>query len=116
MGLEQNGLAAKEINAPEAVLKVTYKRQPGRTVTGIRPWSVVLFKYASDNIFIDVNSERFVDLLRDPGTAEPCIMPSPKAPTVGSIRQWHLSVPVKGLLALAFLFCARYTAIDTCVS
>jgi len=51
VGLEQNGLAAKEINAPEAVLKVTDKRQPGRTVTGIRPWSVVLFKYASDNIF-----------------------------------------------------------------
>jgi len=90
VGLEQNGLAAKEINAPEAVLKVTDKRQPGRTVTGIRPWSVVLFKYASDNIFIDVNSERFVDLLRDPGTAEPCVTPSPKAPTVGSIRQWHL--------------------------
>jgi len=51
------------------------KRQPGRTVTGIRSWSVVLFKYASDNIFIDINSERFVDLLRDPGTAEPCVTP-----------------------------------------
>jgi hypothetical protein len=45
------------------------KRQPGRAVTGIGSGSVVLFKHAPDNIFIDVDSERFVDLLRYTGTA-----------------------------------------------
>ena len=28
-------------------------------------WAVVLGEYASDNVFIDVESKRFVDLLRD---------------------------------------------------
>ena len=28
-------------------------------------WTVVLGEYASDHIFIDVESKRFVDLLRD---------------------------------------------------
>ena len=32
--------------------------------------AVVLGEHASDYVFIDVDSERFVDLLRDPGAAE----------------------------------------------
>jgi hypothetical protein len=51
------------------------KRQPGRAVTGIGSWSIVLFKYASDHILIDVDAERFVDLLRDPRAAKPWITP-----------------------------------------
>ena len=47
------------------------KRQPGRAVIGIGSGSVVLFQHAPDNIFIDVDSERFVDLLRYTGTAKP---------------------------------------------
>jgi len=47
------------------------KRQPGRAVTGIGPWSIVLGKHASDHILIDVDAERFVDLLRDPRAAKP---------------------------------------------
>ena len=47
------------------------KRQPGRAVTGIGSWSVVLSQDAPDYIFIDVDSERFVALLRYPGTAKP---------------------------------------------
>ena len=49
------------------------KRQPGRAVTGIGPWSIVLGKHASNHILIDVDAERFVDLLRDPGAAKPGI-------------------------------------------
>jgi hypothetical protein len=45
------------------------KRQPGRAVTGIG--SVVLFKHAPDNIFIDIYSERSVNLLSYTGTAKP---------------------------------------------
>jgi len=33
----------------------------------------VFGEHASDHIFIDVDSERFVDLLRDPGAAKPGI-------------------------------------------
>jgi hypothetical protein len=73
VGVEQDGLATKEISAPEAVFQMTDKRQPGRAVTGIGPRSVVLFKYASDHIFIDVHSECFVNLLRYTGTAKPWI-------------------------------------------
>jgi hypothetical protein len=51
------------------------KRQPGRAVTGIGPWSIVLGKHASDHILIDGYSERFVDLLRDPRASEPRITP-----------------------------------------
>ena len=51
------------------------KRQPGRAVTRIGSGSVVLFKHASDNIFIDVYSECFIDLLRYPGTAKSGVTP-----------------------------------------
>ena len=40
-----------------------------------------------DHVFIDVDSERFVDLLRDPEAAKLGIALSPKAPTVGLIQQ-----------------------------
>ena len=56
-------LAPKKINAPETFFLMADESQPGRTVTGTRSWSVVLFKYAPDNIFIDVNSKSFVDFL-----------------------------------------------------
>ena len=42
---------------------------------GIRPWPVVFFKHAPDNIFIDIYTECFVDLLRYPGTAKPRVTP-----------------------------------------
>jgi len=51
------------------------ERQPGRAVTGVWSWSVVLFKHAPDNILIDVYSKYFVDLLCDPGTAKPRVTP-----------------------------------------
>jgi hypothetical protein len=70
VGVEQDGLAAKEISAPEAVFQMTDKRQSGRAVTGIGSWSIVLFKYASEHIFMDVHSECFVNLLCYTGTAK----------------------------------------------
>ncbi len=73
VGVEQNGLATKKIDAPEAVFLMADKSQPRRAVTGIGPWPIVLFRYSPDNIFIDVNSKYFVDLLGYPGTAKPCV-------------------------------------------
>jgi len=73
VGVEQNGLATKNISAPEAVFYMADKRQPGRAVTGAGSRSVVLFKHAPDKFFIDVDSERFVNLLRYSGTAKPRI-------------------------------------------
>ena len=63
VGLEQNGLATKQIHAPEAVLRVPDKCKPRRSVV-IRIRAVVLFKHAPDNIFVDGYSKCFVDLLR----------------------------------------------------
>jgi hypothetical protein len=60
VGVEQNGLATKKINAPEAVFQLADKRQPGRAVTGIGSGSVVLFQHTPDNIFIDVDSVRIL--------------------------------------------------------
>ena len=34
----------------------------------------MLVEHASDHVFIDVDSERFIDLLRDPGAAKLGIM------------------------------------------
>ena len=70
VGLEQNGLATKQINAPETVFGMPDKCKPRRSLV-IRMGVVVLFKHAPDNIFIDVYSERFVNLLRYTGTAKP---------------------------------------------
>jgi len=70
VAVEQNGLATKKIDAPEAVFLMADKSQPRRAVTGIGSWSEVLFKYAPDNIFIDANAKCFVDLLRYTGTAK----------------------------------------------
>jgi hypothetical protein len=75
VGVQQNGLAMKKIDAPETDFLMAEKSQPRRIVTGIRSWSLVLFKYAPDNIFIDVSSKCFVDLLGYPGTAKPRVTP-----------------------------------------
>ena len=36
----------------------------------MRRWAVVFGKHASDHVFIDIDSERLVDLLGDSGAAE----------------------------------------------
>ena len=69
VGVEQNGLATKKINAPQTVFGMSDKCKPRRSVV-IRMRVVVLFKHAPDHIFIDVYSERFVDLLCDPAAAK----------------------------------------------
>ena len=60
----RDGSTLKRRNAPKAFGHVPEEGQPrGFTVKML--WTVVLGEYASDHIFIDVESECFVDLLRD---------------------------------------------------
>ena len=59
----------KQCNATNAVAGVPEESQPGGS-TVIRLRVVVLGQHASDHVFIDVDAERFVDLLRDPGAAK----------------------------------------------
>ena len=54
VGLEQNGLATKQIDAPKTVFQMADKRESGRAVTGVGSRSVVFGEHASDHIFIDV--------------------------------------------------------------
>jgi len=54
----------KKVNAPKAVVSVPEEGQP-RESTAIRLWMVALGEHASGHVFIDVDSECFVDLLRD---------------------------------------------------
>jgi len=44
-------------------------------MTRVGPWSIVLGKHASDYIFIDAYSERFVNLLSDPRATKPRVTP-----------------------------------------
>ena len=69
VGVEQNGFAPKQINAPETVFGMPDTGKPRRSLV-LRMRVVVLFKHAPDHIFIDVYSERFVDLLCYPAAAK----------------------------------------------
>jgi len=60
-------LAAKQIQAPETVFRLTQESQPGRTA-GVRFWSVMFGQNASDNVFVNWNAEGQGKLLSDSGT------------------------------------------------
>jgi hypothetical protein len=74
VAFEQNRFAPKEVDAPQAVLSVPDDGEPGRTITA---WhrSVVPDKYASDDIFIDLDSECSRYLLGNLAAAEAGIPP-----------------------------------------
>jgi len=59
-----HGFALKQRNAPKTLGRVPEEGQPrGPTVIGLL--AVVLGEYASDHVLIDVQSKRFICLLRD---------------------------------------------------
>ena len=55
--LEHDGLAAKQVDAPETVRRVTDERQPGRPGAA-RGGSIVFRQHASDDVLVDVDAER----------------------------------------------------------
>ena len=56
MGPEDEGFAAKEVDTPQAILRVAEERQPGRA-SRARFWAAVLGQYAADDIFVDIDTE-----------------------------------------------------------
>ena len=56
--LQYNRFAPEEIDAPQAVLRVAEKREPGGSAPLWMVGSVVACKNSADNVLVDVNPER----------------------------------------------------------
>jgi hypothetical protein len=66
---EHDGLASKEVNAPQAVCGVSDERQP-RGPGAARGGAIVFRQHAVHNVLVDIDPERVRDDARNPGTAE----------------------------------------------
>jgi hypothetical protein len=72
MSLEQQGLTAEKIHAPETILAMAEEAQPRRaTRAGLR--AVVLGQHASDDVLVDLDTEYDGDLFGDAPASEPRI-------------------------------------------
>lgn len=60
--------AAEQIDAPQAVLHMPDKAQPGRAI-GSCLGSIVFREHPADGVFVDINAKRVYNLLCDAGTA-----------------------------------------------
>jgi hypothetical protein len=69
---EHDGLASKEVNTPQAVSRVSDKRQP-RGSGSPRGGAIVFRQHAGYDVLVDVDPERLGDDQRDPWAAEPRI-------------------------------------------
>src|ERR1700716_13578 len=69
---EHDGLASKEVHAPQAVCRVSDERQP-RGPGGARGVAIVFRQHAVHDVLVDVDPERVRDDARNPWTAEPRI-------------------------------------------
>ncbi len=68
VGLEENGLAPEQIDAPEAIFHMADKGEPRGPISGIL--AKVFGKYPSHDVFIDVDAKSPCDFQGDPGSAE----------------------------------------------
>src|SRR5262245_36879096 len=72
MASQEDRFTAEQIDAPQAVLQMPNKAQPGRTmVSCFGP--IVLGKHPADDVFVDIDAKGSRDLLSDTGTADPRI-------------------------------------------
>ena len=69
---EHDGLASKEVHAPQAVCRVSDERQP-RGPGAARGGAIVFRQHAVHDVLVDVDPERVRDDARNPWTAEPRI-------------------------------------------
>jgi hypothetical protein len=74
MGPEDEGLAAEQVNAPKAILRMSKKSEPGRS-TAVIFWVIVLGQDAANDVLIDVDTECGGQLFSD-STATELRMPS----------------------------------------
>src|SRR5262245_12250715 len=68
MAAQEHRFAAKQIDAPRAVLHMPDKAQPRRAI-GPCSGSVVLREHAADDVFVDIDAKDTRNLLCDAGTA-----------------------------------------------
>src|SRR3977135_2586259 len=68
MAAQEYRFAAKQIDAPQAVLHMPDKAQPGRAI-GSRSRSIVFRERAADDVFVDIDAKGTRYLLCDAGTA-----------------------------------------------
>ena len=74
MAAQDRRLAAEQVHAPQAVLRLPQERQPGGTApAGTR--SIVRGEHSADHVLVDLDVEGQTDLLGDPRTAPPGITP-----------------------------------------
>ena len=73
MGVEGDRLAAKEIDAPEAILHVADEGEPRGTIP--RLWLIVFGENASHNFLIDVYAKRLRDNHGDAWAAKVWVSP-----------------------------------------
>ena len=69
VALEHDGLAAKQVHAPQAVRRVSDERQP-RGSGSVRRRSVVFRQDAIHDVLVDIEPERLGDDARNPRTSE----------------------------------------------
>jgi len=67
---EHDGLASKEVHAPQAVCGVSDERQP-RGLGSARGRLIVFRQHARDDVLVEIDSKRVRDDARNPRTAEP---------------------------------------------
>src|SRR5882672_9509919 len=68
MAAQEYRFAAKQIDAPQAVLHMPDKAQPGRTICSCFG-SIVFREHAADDVFVDIDAKGTRNLLCDAGTA-----------------------------------------------
>jgi len=91
---EHDRLAAKQIDAPEAVCRVADERQPGRAASA-RGWTIVFRQHAVHHVLVDITAECVSDDARDPWAAESRIAglefdDRPDESLVRAFRAWLL--------------------------
>ena len=66
---QQDGFAAEQVDAPQAVLDVPDECQPGGAVGSGVAWPIAFREHATHDILVDVDAESTNDLLGDADTA-----------------------------------------------
>jgi hypothetical protein len=87
MAAQEDRFAAKQIDAPQAVLHMPDKAQPGRAI-GSSPGSIVLREHAADDVLVDIDAKSPRNLLGDAGTASTGIAALERDDRVDELLRW----------------------------
>src|SRR5262249_39763823 len=87
MAAQEDGFAAKQIDAPQALLHMPDKAQPGRAI-GSCSGSIVLREHAADDVFVDIDAKGTRNLLCDAGAANTGIAALELDDCVDEVLRW----------------------------